>query len=336
VPLYSAVSAGCISVEADVWLAHDSDQDLYVGHSTSSLTRNRTLQSLYVDPLVTILDKQNPTTAFHPNHSLPLNGVFDVDPSQSLTLLIDFKTSGAALWPHVLTQLEPLRSRNYLTYFDSTGLVPGPVTAVCTGGCPFDLLLSNTTYRDVFFDAPLQEMWEAGGTEGEDEGTAREVDQGGVEDDKIPTNGQPSTVKDPYIYPSRKRNAQKPRGTTKMITDAIDANLHRRTTNQSNPSGPDQIPPPIYTANNSYYASASFGESIGRMWRNQLSPRQKNLIRGQIRGAHRRGLKVRYWDPPNWPIGWQNHVWDVLVREGVDVLNVDDLEAAARGDWGGD
>ena len=317
-----------------MWLVHDSDQDLYVGHSTSSLTRNRTLRSLYVDPLVTILEKQNPTTAFHPNHSLPLNGVFDVDPSQSLTLLLDFKTSGAALWLYVLAQLEPLRSRNYLTYFDNTGLVPGPVTAVCTGGCPFDLLLANTTYRDVFFDAPLQEMWEAGGSEQEDQGRARGVDSGGVEDDKTPSNGQPSTVKNSYIYPSHKRSPRRLQNTANMPTDIVDANTHRRTTVQSKPSSPDQIPPPTYSTNNSYYASASFGETIGRMWRNQLSPRQKNLIRGQIRGAHSRGLKVRYWDLPDWPIGWRNHLWEVLVREGVDVLNVDDLEAAARGDWG--
>ena len=56
-PLYSAISAGCISVEADVWLF---DQELYIGHSTSSLTRNRTLKALYVDPLMEILAKQTP------------------------------------------------------------------------------------------------------------------------------------------------------------------------------------------------------------------------------------------------------------------------------------
>jgi len=41
-------------------------------------------------------------------------------------------------------------------YFDGTGLVPDPVTAVCTGSCSFDLLLSNTTLRNVFVDALLQ------------------------------------------------------------------------------------------------------------------------------------------------------------------------------------
>lgn len=56
VPLFDAIHAGCISVEADVWLFEDSDK-LYVGHGTSSLTQDRTLASLYVDPLVELLDK---------------------------------------------------------------------------------------------------------------------------------------------------------------------------------------------------------------------------------------------------------------------------------------
>jgi hypothetical protein len=29
----------------------------------------------------------------------------------------------------------------------------------------------------------------------------------------------------------------------------------------------------------------------------------------------------------------RNHVWDVLVREGVDVLNVDDLRGVSKQVW---
>lgn len=56
-------------------------------------------------------------------------------------------------------------------------------------------------------------------------------------------------------------------------------------------------------------------------------------LRSQIAEARRRGLKSRYWNTPGWPIGLRNHVWKVLVREGADVLNVDDVRAAARGNW---
>lgn len=55
VPLFDAIHCGCISVEVDVW-HFDGDEELYVGHDTASLTSNRTLTSLYINPLVGLLD----------------------------------------------------------------------------------------------------------------------------------------------------------------------------------------------------------------------------------------------------------------------------------------
>ncbi|KAK4508814.1 hypothetical protein PRZ48_002553 [Zasmidium cellare] len=95
-----------------------------------------------------------------------------------------------------------------------------------------------------------------------------------------------------------------------------------------NPQDVDQ-----YNISTSYYASTSFKKTVGFVWRGHLSPRQMEIIRGQIRGAKRRGLKARYWNTPSWPIALRNHVWHVLVKEGADVLNVDDLAAAARHTW---
>ena len=66
-----------------------------------------------------------------------------------------------------------------------------------------------------------------------------------------------------------------------------------------------------------------------------LTPQQVLKIRGQVTGARSRGLRARYWDTPGWPVGRRDHVWDVLMREGVGALNVDDLEAARERDWGG-
>lgn len=57
VPLFDAIHAGCTSVEADVWLFKDRNNELFVGHDTASLTPDRTLASLYVNPLVDLLDK---------------------------------------------------------------------------------------------------------------------------------------------------------------------------------------------------------------------------------------------------------------------------------------
>ncbi|KAI9816895.1 MAG: Altered inheritance of mitochondria protein 6 [Pycnora praestabilis] len=333
VPLYSAISAGCIGVEADVWLF---DEELYVGHNTASLTRNRTLRNLYIDPLVEILDKQNPITDFaNATH----HGVFDTDPSQTLTLLIDFKTLGSAIWPYVVAQLEPLRQRKYLTIFNGTDMIPGPITVVGTGNTPFDLVLASNT-RDIFFDAPLDEMWENREWEeahkwpkwnDEEPGEVLVEDEGSAEEDKNFRDHPGGNGR--HAYKSWQKSH--PKAGNPADSQGTGA---RRSSSKSSPENDDITPTKlvhdeIYTSQNSYYASVSFGKTIGRMWRNRLSHRQMGLIRGQIRGAHRRGLKVRYWDLPNWPIGLRNHVWNVLVREGVDLLNVDDLKGATRTDW---
>jgi hypothetical protein len=267
VPLFSAIKAGCIGVEADIWLIND---ELYVGHKKSALTESRTLKSLYVNPLVDLLDKQNPITQFHPDKDDPPNGVFDTNPGQSLVLLIDFKTNGKELWPHVVSQLSPLRDRGYLSYYDGTNLVNGPITVVATGNAPFDLLIANSTHRDIFFDAPLDKM-------------ADEQQQSITESS------------------SSKRDS----------TFAADN----------------------YDLTNSYYASVSYKKAVGYPIFFQITTDQRDRIRAQVEGAHRRGLKVRYWSIPSWPISLRNHIWTILVREGVDYLNVDDLKDATIQDW---
>ncbi|KAJ5682673.1 hypothetical protein N7462_005838 [Penicillium macrosclerotiorum] len=260
VPLFLALQAGCTGVEADVWLV---DDELYVGHTSHGLTKRRTLRTLYIDPLVALLDRQNSITPLQHVIDRAKNGIFDTDPAQTLVLLIDFKSDGATTWPAVVAHLAPLRDRGYLTYFDGRTLVPGPVTVVGSGNAPFDLLSANATYRDIFFDAPLEKL-----------------------------------VDDSALWP--------PLGT--IATDT-------------------------YNTTNSYYASVSFKAAVGFPWPFHLTPRQIDLIRTQVRVAHHYGLKVRYWDVPNWPRSLRNHIWRVLVQEGVDMLNVDDLVAATQGNW---
>jgi hypothetical protein len=306
VPLYEAIHAGCVGVEADVWLF---DEELYVGHNTYSLTPNRTLTSLYINPLLDILDKQNPITRFQPVHETPPHGVFDEEPSQTLVLLIDFKTAGDELWPYVSAQLSPLRQRGYLTYFNGTDVIQGPITVVGTGNTPFARVIANTTYRDIFFDAPLDALadtsqpfdWHAPHLDGE----SGSNDDTYVDSD---SDSEPDRAFAPSIH-------RLPPPFRRGTIDAAPAD------------------PAAYSARNSYYASVSFRRSIGHVWRYRLSSTQLARIRAQIRGAHARGLKVRYWALPSWPRGLRNHVWHVLVREGVDVLNVDDLNGATRRDW---
>lgn len=262
-PLKSALLAGCIGVEADIWL---SDRELLVGHNPFTLDRKQTLRTLYLSPLLDILHQRNTRSrllnlpdSFHSQY--PMAGVFASDPTQTLVLLLDFKTNGEKLWARVMEQLQPLREAGYLSYFDGTKMHERPITVVASGNAPVHQIIKNETYRDIFYDAPLDRL------------------------------AAPQTV-DEILTPRAE-----------------------------------------FGFSNSYYASVDFGQSIGRLHRNRFSPGQLELIRAQIKEAHRRGLKVRYWGTPTWPRGLRNHVWHVLVREGVDLINVDDLREATQQDW---
>jgi hypothetical protein len=274
VPLFSAIHYGCTGVEADVWLF---DEELFVGHNTASLSKNRTFRNLYVDPLVHILEGQNPVTEFHKSTDGRPSGVFDQDPSQTLVLLVDFKTDGEALYPYVESQLSALREKDYLTYFDGHSIIKGPVTVVGTGNAPFQVLTANSTYRDIFFDAPLDKL-------------------------------EPSP-KSLLAGPLTPRTSGGGQGNVGVTPDSE------------------------FTPENSYYASVNFGSTIGYPWRGHLSQKQRHRLRAQIKAAHAKGLIARYWNTPAWPIGLRNHIWSVLVTEGADMLNVDDLKAASKVDW---
>ena len=269
VPLYDALRWGCTGVEADVWLF---DEELLVGHSTNALIQNRTFRSMYVDPLVKMLDHKNELGNFATSSSLK-NGIFDTAPEQTLVLLVDFKNDGRDIFPFVSQHLTALREKGYLTYYNGESTVEGAITVVATGNAPFDLVTANSTYRDIFFDAPLDRMYE-------DSADAK----------KFITRGGQGTV-----------------GTT---------------------------PSSSFDSTNSYYASVDFRKAIGFVWWGSLSEKQLDLVRGQIRGAHSRGLKARYWSAPKWPIGLRNRIWKLLVEEGVDYLNGDDLQGMTRIDWG--
>lgn len=92
-----------------------------------------------------------------------------------------------------------------------------------------------------------------------------------------------------------------------------------------------------YNTTTSLYASSSLRMVIGSPFPFLLpgSPYSWQLerIRSATRAAHVRGLKVRWWDTPSWPRSRREKVWKVLMDEGADVLNVDNLRSAR--DWDG-
>ncbi|TKA24635.1 hypothetical protein B0A50_06395 [Salinomyces thailandicus] len=247
-PFYTALAAGATSIEADVWL-HNST--LYVGHDESSLSPARTLESLYINPLLDVLARQNPTPLIiSPGPDQRKNGVFDTAPGQTMNLLIDLKTDGAETWPYVLRALEPLRQANYLTTYKDNTLTSGPITVIGTGNTPLPQVQAANP-RDAFYDA------------------------------KLPLLSTTQSNLDPSVAP---------------------------------------------------LASTSFGRQFGEVRGLTLNATQTQILHEQISVAHSKGMDVRYWDQPEWPVGTRNAMWRLLWDAGVDYLNVDDLEAAA-GFW---
>ncbi|KAL4740046.1 hypothetical protein BDV11DRAFT_106491 [Aspergillus similis] len=248
VPFYTALSLGCISVEADVWLYNGT---LHVGHDESSLTDERTFESLYINPILDVLERQNPKSKFLTGATH--NGVFDTSTDQTLYLWVDSKTSGPETFEAVIAALEPLRQKSYLTTVkNNETLTQGPVTVIGTGNTPYDMV-GPVADRDYFYDGPLAALNETG-------------------------------------------NA----GITSLIS-------------------------PI--------ASTSFTSAIGELTLgvdSVLSDEQLDTLRSQISIAKEKGIKARYWGAPSWPIRARNILWTTLINEGVGLLNVDDLAAAAE------
>lgn len=86
-----------------------------------------------------------------------------------------------------------------------------------------------------------------------------------------------------------------------------------------------------YSAQNSYYASADFRKTIGNVYFNGFSDKQLAAVRQQVQIAHGLGLKVRYVRMPNWPRKLRNYVGRILVREGVDIVTVDEPITSTQG-----
>jgi hypothetical protein len=151
IPLFEALGSGCISFEADV---HFRNGQLFVGHTSSSLQRNATLRSMYLEPLQRMLESRNARMA-----NDAWRGIFNRAPQQTVVLLIDHKTSGPETFAELYTELQPLRDLDYLTYWNGTARVVRPLTIVASGNAPLESVTAlKETHRDIFWDAKLHSL----------------------------------------------------------------------------------------------------------------------------------------------------------------------------------
>ncbi|VUC37844.1 unnamed protein product [Clonostachys rosea] len=243
-PLFSALEAGCVGVEADVWAYND---ELFVSHGLGTMVPNRTLKSMYLNPLIQQLE--GTVTSLPALPATAPGGLYKSRPTQTLVLLVDFKSHPERTWSLLMRELEPLRRSAFLTTYVGNQKIIRPITVVVTGDIPEHVLDQDDSAapRDVFLDAPLS-------------------------------------------------NVQ---------------------------SG-------LYDAANCHWASMSLAKLVGRVSSSGLNSLQLDKIRSRVRSAHDHGLQVRFWKLPTWPIGLRNKIWASLQKEGVDILNTDDLQNAAN------
>jgi hypothetical protein len=135
-PLLDALSHGFTSVEADVYLV---DGKLLVAHDREDLKADRTLSALYLDPLK--------------NLSAGKKSIFDN--GQTLTLLIDFKTSAEPTYKALRTLLQDYREM--LTVFENGEAKTNALTVIISGNRPRETLLAETS-RLAAFDGRLADV----------------------------------------------------------------------------------------------------------------------------------------------------------------------------------
>ncbi len=136
-PLLDALDRGFCSVESDIFLV---DGKLLVAHTRSELSPDRTLQSLYLDPL----RKRVQSNAGSVHKGVP-----------NFTLLIDIKTDGASTYRklhELLSEYNDIFSR-----VENGKAHPGAVTAIVSGNRPTELIAAEKI-RYVGVDGRLTDL----------------------------------------------------------------------------------------------------------------------------------------------------------------------------------
>ncbi|MFC7370308.1 phosphatidylinositol-specific phospholipase C/glycerophosphodiester phosphodiesterase family protein [Fictibacillus iocasae] len=137
-PLYDALDHGFTSVEADVWL---EDGELLVAHNKLDVEADRTLKSLYLEPLQQKV-KQNHGSVYKDN-------------PQDFLLWIDIKSEDAATYKEIHNQLE--QYQRMLTKISRTGVKQGAVTVIISGNRPRDLMLDQSV-RYATYDGRMSDL----------------------------------------------------------------------------------------------------------------------------------------------------------------------------------
>lgn len=138
-PLFDALAHGFTSVEADIFLV---DGELLVAHDPTRLDPARTLERLYLDPL---LDR------VRANHGTVYRGYH-----HSVQLLVDIKADGAACYEELDRRLRPYR--RMLSGYAHGRTHLGAVTPVISGDRAARVPMEAQKARLAFYDGRLDDL----------------------------------------------------------------------------------------------------------------------------------------------------------------------------------
>jgi hypothetical protein len=136
-PLFDAIDCNFISFEADVFSVGDS---LYVAHNFNDIKTGRTLQQLYLEPLINKIVKNN--------GSVYGNG-------EEVTLFIDIKDDALRTYQllnRVLSDYQP-----YLSSFNHNQKKQGCIMVVVSGNRPIEYM-KNENMRLAGYDGRLEDL----------------------------------------------------------------------------------------------------------------------------------------------------------------------------------
>lgn len=137
-PLHDALASGFSSVEADIFLVNG---ELLVGHTTRQLKPERTLESLYLQPLLEQSRK---------NKGKILPNV------ETFYLWIDCKSQGKETYP-VLQKLLA-KYDEIITGFDGKVKQPRPVRVIVSGNRPVEQVLQEKERRYLSLDGRIADL----------------------------------------------------------------------------------------------------------------------------------------------------------------------------------
>lgn len=137
-PLKDALANGFTYVEADVYLRKGN---LVVAHILPCFKKKKTLEKLYLQPLLDYVLSSTKEQQQNPLHNCPL------------TLLIDIKSDAEATGKALLQLLE--KYQDILTVYENGCTTFRNVTIVLSGNKPYDLV-RNQQKRFVFIDEDLR------------------------------------------------------------------------------------------------------------------------------------------------------------------------------------